>query len=196
LQKQSGKFSNGTARGDDIIHNRDMETFDRQFKAKGIFQVSFAKPGIELMLYGGGMDAFKRDAAYRHPSQRASGGRAGRSGYSRAASGDGVQGTFTTMSISAGRGASRLQNRQQQQAGQGCASVLWPENFSCESARSAAGHNHPPPPARSTAVIFQAAAANRLVAGKPHCGHPGYGLPASACRRSRPPVTQRKRHSA
>jgi len=59
-QKQSGKFSNGTARGDDIIHNRDMETVDRQLKAKGIFEVSFAKPGAELVLNGGGVDARKR----------------------------------------------------------------------------------------------------------------------------------------
>ncbi|GMQ39567.1 hypothetical protein EAI6_38190 [Enterobacter asburiae] len=59
-QKQSGKFSNGTARGDDIIHNRDMETVDRQFKAKGIFEVSFAQPGAELMLDGGSMNSCKR----------------------------------------------------------------------------------------------------------------------------------------
>jgi len=60
LQKQTGKFSNGTACGDDIIHNRDMETVDRQFKAKGIFEVSFAKPGAELMLDGGGMNTRQR----------------------------------------------------------------------------------------------------------------------------------------
>lgn len=60
LQKQSGKFSNGTACGDDIIHNRDMEAVDRQFKAKGIFEVSFAKPGVELMLDGSGMNTRKR----------------------------------------------------------------------------------------------------------------------------------------
>jgi hypothetical protein len=60
LQKQSGKFSNGTACGDDIIHNRDMEAFDREFKTKGIFEVPFAKPGRELMLDGRIMDAFER----------------------------------------------------------------------------------------------------------------------------------------
>ncbi|AMX07855.1 hypothetical protein A0R60_3621 [Enterobacter asburiae] len=37
-----------------------METVDRQFKAKGIFEVSFAKPGAELMLDGGGMNACQR----------------------------------------------------------------------------------------------------------------------------------------
>ena len=37
-----------------------METVDRQFKAKGIFEVSFAKPGAELMLDGGGMNTRQR----------------------------------------------------------------------------------------------------------------------------------------
>lgn len=34
-----------------------MEAVNRQFKAKGIFEVSFAQPGVELMLNGGGMYA-------------------------------------------------------------------------------------------------------------------------------------------
>jgi len=59
-QKQSGKFSNGTARGDDIIHKRDMEAVNRQFKAEGIFQVPFAKPRAELMLYCGCLHAPER----------------------------------------------------------------------------------------------------------------------------------------
>ena len=37
-----------------------METVDRQFKAKGIFEVSFAQPGAELMLDGGGMNTRQR----------------------------------------------------------------------------------------------------------------------------------------
>jgi hypothetical protein len=37
-----------------------METVDRQFKAKGIFEVSFAKPGAELMLDGGGVNTRER----------------------------------------------------------------------------------------------------------------------------------------
>ncbi|BDK27692.1 hypothetical protein FJMB80151_44530 [Enterobacter hormaechei] len=60
MQKQSGKFSHGTARGDDIIHNRDMEAVDRQFKAKGVFQVPFARPGVEPVLNGSGMSTFQR----------------------------------------------------------------------------------------------------------------------------------------
>jgi hypothetical protein len=74
LQKQSGKFSNGTACGDDVIHDGDMEAVDRQFKAKGVFQVPFAKPGVELMLDGGGMNAGKRAgivATTQPPGERA-----------------------------------------------------------------------------------------------------------------------------
>ncbi len=37
-----------------------MEPFDGEFKAKGVFEVPFAKPGAQLMLNGSGMAARQR----------------------------------------------------------------------------------------------------------------------------------------
>jgi hypothetical protein len=136
--KAGGKFSDGAAGGDDIIHNRDMEACTA-IQGERHFSGSFAQPGAELMLDGGGMNAVSA-------SQPATAQPAGERSAQQVALiitpppvATAYSGTFTTSQFSAGRVVA-LQNRQQQQARQG--GQLWPENFSCESARSAANDNH------------------------------------------------------
>ncbi|GGD30758.1 hypothetical protein GCM10011513_30370 [Franconibacter daqui] len=52
LQKQARDLGDRTAGRNDIIHNNDMESFNRQFKPEGVFQVPSAQPGAQMMLNG------------------------------------------------------------------------------------------------------------------------------------------------